>query len=297
MTIKSMTGFARADGSYGQTSWQWEVKTVNGRALDIRLRLPPGYELQEKPVRDMVAQRLARGNVFINLQVQRPAGASEARVNEAVLAQMLTAIDRINENVTVAAPSAVEILTMKGVLEWVEVAEEDSENAARIEAMLTSLASALDAVEAARRAEGEHLAQTVWEQLGRIERLVGQIERSPARSVDMVRKRLREGVARLLGECAQGSLDEARLHQEAAMLATRMDVEEELKRLTAHVAAARELLQGSGPVGRRLDFLAQEFNREANTVCSKSNDIQITQNALSLKAVIDQMREQVQNIE
>ena len=297
MTIKSMTGFARTDGAFEQVSWQWEVRTVNGRALDVRLRLPPGFEPYEKPIRELVASRLARGNVSINLQMQRLAGSSEMRINEQVLSQLLSAIDQVSRKTSLTSPSAAEILSMKGVLEWVEVDEDETQRTRRMDAMMESLAAALDSVSEARRVEGEHLAKAVAGHIDEIERLVKLIDNAPARNVDAVARRLKDGISRLLAECEQGTMDEGRLYQEAALLATKMDIEEELKRLGAHVATARDLLQSSDPVGRRLDFLAQEFNREANTVCSKSNDTGITQNALALKAVIDQMREQVQNIE
>src|SRR5581483_10130541 len=241
MAIRSMTGFARADGVTGSVAWAWEVRSVNGRGLDMRLRLPPGYEQLEPRIRETVGKRIARGNLSINLNVKRSDGETSIRLNEAALAQVLAALERLKTRMEVAPPRPEALLGIKGVLEVVEPEESEAETQARTKAMLAGLAEALDGMVRAREAEGRHL--------------------------------------------------------EAAILATRADVEEELKRLGAHIAATRELLASGEPAGRRLDFLAQEFNREANTVCSKSNDAETTRAGLELKAVIDQMREQVQNIE
>ena len=295
MAISSMTGFARTDGSTGLIRWQWEVRSVNGRGLDIRVRLPAGFEDQESVIKKIVAEKLSRGNVSVNLQVHREQGASELRINEPVLAQMLAAIEVIREKTATAAPSAVELLNLKGVLESCEVEEDDQAVADRVCAILSSLREAIDAVATARAAEGVHLATVIGNQIDEIERLVREVDGAPARTGQAIRARLTEAVAKLMDDTT--SLDEARVYQEAALLATKLDVEEELKRLHAHIAAARELLDSQDPVGRKFDFLAQEFNREANTLCSKSNDTQITRSGLALKAVIDQMREQVQNIE
>ena len=295
MTIKSMTGFARADGSAGTISWHWELRSVNGRGLDIRLRLPPGFEALEPRIREAVAKRVSRGSLTANLSVKRAHGQTEIRLNEVALKQVLAAVERLRAAAPVGAPSAEALLNVRGVLELVEPEESEAEAAQRSEAMLENLGSALDGMVRARADEGSHLRAIVVRQLVEIERLVALIERSPSRAPAAIRQRLREQVAKLLE--AGAMLDETRLYQEAALLAARADVEEELKRLAAHVAAARELLDANEPAGRRLDFLAQEFNREANTLCSKANDSETARAGLELKAVIDQMREQVQNIE
>jgi uncharacterized protein (TIGR00255 family) len=295
MSIKSMTGFARADGAIGPVGWHWEVRSVNGRGLDVRLRLPPGYEALEARAREAVARRISRGSLTVNLSIKRSEGATEIRLNEPALRQVLAALDTLKSMTDVAAPRAEALLGIKGVLEVVEPEESEAETQARNEAMLASLEQALDAMVRSRQAEGGRLKAIVLQQLEAIERLVAIIEASPSRSPEAIRQRLKEQVGRLL-ETGVG-LDEARLYQEAAILATRADVEEELKRLTAHIAGARELVVSREPAGRRLDFLAQEFNREANTLCSKAADPETTRAGLELKAVIDQMREQVQNIE
>jgi uncharacterized protein (TIGR00255 family) len=295
MALKSMTGFARSDGTIGGTSWHWEVRVVNGRGLDVRLRLPSGYEGLEARVREAAAKRLTRGSAGITLAVTRQEGVSEIRLNETALAQVLAAAERVRALIGGEPPRVEAVLGLKGVLEFVEANESEQKARARFDAMMASLEKALDDVVGVRAKEGARLGTVLRDQLAEVERLTSAIAASPARSPDSIRQRLREQVDRLLDHSTP--FDAVRLHQEAALLATRADVEEELQRLAVHVAAARDLLAVDEPVGRKLDFLSQEFNREANTLCSKSNDAEITQMGLRLRAVIDQMREQVQNIE
>jgi len=295
MTIRSMTGFARTDGVTGPIAWHWEVRSVNGRGLDMRLRLPPGSEALEPRIREAVGKRITRGNVTINLNIKRSQGETRITLNTAAVRQVLAAIETLKTTMDFAPPRLEALLGIKGVLEVVEPEESQAEMQVRTGAMLAGLTEALEGMVRAREAEGRHLESIVRDQLAGIERLVATIAASPARTPEAIRLRLKEQVGRLLETGA--NLDEGRLYQEAAMLATRSDVEEELKRLGAHIAGTRELLSSREPAGRRLDFLAQEFNREANTVCSKSNDPETTRAGLELKAIIDQMREQVQNIE
>ena len=295
MTLTSMTGFARADGALGATTWTWEVRSVNGRGLDVRLRLPPGSEGLEPGVRAAVARRLVRGSLSVALNVRRSDGATELRVNEAALGQLLIAVEGIRARLNAPPPRAELLLGIKGVIEVVEREESETEVRARSEAILASLADALDELVRTRSAEGERLAAVIAEQLNAMARLVAQVEAAPSRSPAAIRERLKEQIARLLETGAV--LEESRILQEVALLATRADVAEELKRLAAHIAAARELIEASRPAGRQLDFLAQELNREANTLCAKAADAEVTRAGLELKAVIDQMREQVQNIE
>jgi uncharacterized protein (TIGR00255 family) len=295
MTIKSMTGFARADGASANLTWHWEVRSVNGRGLDLRLRMPPGFEGLEPRVREILGKHVVRGSVTVNLGVRRTHGQAQIQLNETALRQVVEALEQLRRTVPVGPPSAEALLGVKGVLELVEPEEDDAEALARAEVMLASLSEAVQGMVRARTEEGKRLRAVVLDQLTAIEHLVAAIERSPARAPDAIRQRLKEQVGRLL-ETGM-TLDDGRLYQEAALLATRADAEEELKRLTAHISAAKELLASREPAGRRLDFLAQEFNREANTLCSKSGDVDTTRAGLGLKAVIDQMREQVQNIE
>lgn len=279
----------------GPLNWHWEVRSVNGRGLDIRTRVPPGFEGLEPRIREAATKRVARGSVSITLAIKRTQGNSELRVNEKALDQILAAVDRLRERLPLSPPSAEGLLNVKGLIELVEPEESESETQARTEAMLADLMAALDGMVRYRQEEGDRLSAIVSDQLSAIEALVKGIERSPARAPDAVRQRLKQQVERLME--TGGSFDEARLHQEAVLLATRADIEEELKRLGTHIAAARGLLNSEDSIGRKFDFLAQEFNREANTLCSKSNDTDITRAGLELKAIIDQMREQVQNIE
>jgi uncharacterized protein (TIGR00255 family) len=290
-----MTAFARADGEQGNVRWHWEVRSVNGRGLDLRLKLPPGLEGLEPRVREAVTKRLSRGNVGITLTVKREEGVSQIRLNEDLLRQVRTIAEQVRAVVGGSGATVDTLLAIKGVLEIVEASESEEEAERRAQAMLKTLQTALGNLTDARASEGERLRTILLDGLVEIERLVKVVSQSPARSPEAIQQRIREQVARITESTS--TLDETRLHQEAVMLATRADVEEELQRLGAHLAAARELLDTDEPVGRRLDFLSQEFNRETNTLCSKSNDTEITRQGLQLKALIEQMREQVQNIE
>jgi uncharacterized protein (TIGR00255 family) len=296
MTISSMTGFARVDGALDGLAWTWEARSVNGRGLDVRLRLPPGYEALEIPARDAVAKRLSRGNVALNLNLDKQQNATALRLNEAVLSDVIRVLERVSALSGAAKPDAAQLLTIKGVLESGDQSPETSEaRTTREKAVLKSLDDALDKLSEARRAEGSKLVGVLQEQIAQVERLAGEVRASPSRAPDAIAARLKETIGRINETMV--SLDQDRLYQEAMILATRADVEEELQRLSAHVAAAREILGETGAVGRKLDFLAQEFNREANTLCSKANAVDITRLGLLLKTIIDQFREQVQNVE
>ncbi|MEZ5839309.1 MAG: YicC/YloC family endoribonuclease [Hyphomicrobiales bacterium] len=295
MALASMTGFARSEGALGDTRWTWELKSVNGKGLDVRLRVPPGMDAIEQPARERISAGLQRGNCYGTLNVRRESSATTVRINETVLAAVIEAARSISERVDAAAPSIDGLLQIKGVVDIVEPSEDDESRAALNKAILASLAEAVTALVAARHGEGAALFEVLSGHLDEIERLRAAAEATPARTVDAIKARLAEQVARLLD--ASSTFDEARLHQEAALLATRADIREELDRLAAHVAAARTLLASGAAVGRRLDFLAQEFNREVNTLCSKSNDTALTAIGLDLKATVDQFREQLQNLE
>jgi uncharacterized protein (TIGR00255 family) len=295
MTIKSMTGFSRSEGAMGPLTWHWEVRSVNGRGLDVRTRVPAGFEALEPSIREATTKRVARGSVSITLGIKRMQGVSELRLNEKALDQILTAIDRLRDRITLSPPSAEGLLNIKGLVELVEPEESEPDTQARADTMLADLVTALEGMIRYRQEEGSRLHAVLSDQLAAIETLVSAIERMPARTPEAIRQRLKQQVERLME--TGGAFDDARLHQEAMLLATRVDIEEELKRLVAHIAAARDLLNSKEPTGRKLDFLAQEFNREANTLCSKSSDTDITRAGLELKAIVDQMREQVQNIE
>jgi uncharacterized protein (TIGR00255 family) len=296
MTISSMTGFARGDGAADGLQWAWEIRSVNGRGLDIRLRLPPGFDAIEPAVREAISKRVSRGSLSVSLNTERQAGASAVRLNEALLNGVLKAAERVAQLTGGTKPDTASLLAMKGVLETADGGlEEPHVRAAREKALIASLEQTVDKLVEARRSEGKKLKAVVSSQVATIEKLAGEVRSSPSRTPDAIRSRLKDMIARILEQ--SDKFDADRLHQEAVIAATRADVEEELARLDAHVAAAREMLEESGAVGRKLDFLAQEFNSEANTLCSKANAVDITRLGLTLKSTIDQLREQVQNIE
>ncbi|MFN0219145.1 MAG: YicC/YloC family endoribonuclease [Hyphomicrobium sp.] len=294
-----MTGFARVDGAGNGATWAWEARSVNGRGLDVRLRLPPGFDALEAPIREAAMKRFARGNVSITLSLERQSGVGAVRLNEPLLLDLIRAADRAAELVGGSRPDAASLLAIKGVLELTDAPiESPAERAARDTELLIGLAASLDGLQAARRSEGDRLFAILSDQVGQIESLVRSVRVSPSRTPEAIRARIKELMMRVL-EAGDG-FDPSRLDQEAVLVATRADVEEELARLDAHIEAAREILgqaANNGGVGRKLDFLAQEFNREANTLCSKANAVDVTRSGLALKTVIDQFREQVQNVE
>ncbi len=295
MAIASMTGFGRSEGTGNGFVWAWEARSVNGRGLDVRLRFPSGNDAIELPIRDLTSKRIVRGNVSATLTIDRQANGGTVRLNENVLADILRAADRAAELSGGARPDTATLLGFKGVLEQSDGAETEQARAAREKLLIGGFDAALDKLVASRRAEGARLDAIIREQVAEIERLTSEVRASPSRSVEAITARIKDQLSRLMD--ADQALDKDRLHQEAILVATRADVEEELARLTAHVAAAREILSEPGAVGRKLDFLAQEFNREANTLCSKANAVDVTRLGLALKTVIDQLREQVQNVE
>lgn len=295
MALASMTGFARADGTAGPVTWSWEVKSVNAKGLDVKLRLAPGLDAVEAAARALIAARLARGSVFANLAVKREAVVTRVRVNEEVLAQVLEAVRVISSRVDARAPSIDGLLALRGLVETEEEEETAEARAALEAAVLAGLEQALDGLTAMRRQEGAELGRILGQRLDEIAALSRAAEDNPARRPEAIRARLAESLAALL-EPGRG-FDPDRLHQEALLMAAKADIREELDRLAAHIVAARKLLADGGAVGRRLDFLAQEFNRETNTLCSKANDVSLTAIGLELKAVVEQFREQVQNLE
>ncbi len=295
--VQSMTGYAARTGSWEGWSWSWEIRSVNGRGRDIRLRLPDRIEGLEPAVREAVSRRVARGNVTVSLRLDRAAQATAMALDGQVLEQTLALLGEIAgvaaaQGIPLAPTSAAQILTLPGVQKPAE-ASEDTE--ALRDALLADLEAVLDAFLAARRAEGEALKAVVAAQLDRIEALTAEARRLAEERAPEQAEALRAALGRVTENVE--AVDPDRLAQELALIAVKSDVTEELDRLDAHVAAARKLLEADGPVGRKLDFLTQEFNREANTLCSKSSYAPLTAVGLDLKAVIDQMREQVQNLE
>jgi uncharacterized protein (TIGR00255 family) len=295
MTIVSMTGFAEGNGSHDGLRWRWEAKSVNGRGLDLRLRLPPGFDSLEQPVRMLAAERFRRGNFQINLTVEAQEATRGLRVDPVALASAVKLAREIAAE-TGLAPARIDgLLALKGVLVQDESGAPDPVSRGHRDAeILKSLALAFEALTKARASEGAKLALLLQGQVNEVARLVGEAEQLAAAQPQALRQRLAAQLEELLNGT---SISEERLAQEVALLATRGDVREELDRLKAHVQDARALLKSGEAVGRKLDFLSQEFNREANTLCSKSADIALTRVGLALKAVIDQFREQAQNVE
>jgi uncharacterized protein (TIGR00255 family) len=291
----SMTGFAEAVGSHDGLRWRWEAKSVNGRGLDIRLRLPPGFDSLEPPARMLASERFRRGSLQVSLTVEQQEASRGLRVDAAALASAIKLAREVAAE-TGLAPARIDgLLALKGVIVQDDQAVLDPlQRADREAAILKSLANAFDALVKARATEGAKLSALFAAQINDVERLTDEAACLAAAQPAQLRQKLQDQIADML---AGASISEERIAQEAALLATRADIREELDRLHAHVQDARALMGGSEAVGRKLDFLAQEFNREANTLCSKSADIALTRVGLALKAVIDQLREQAQNVE
>ncbi len=289
----SMTGFARSEGALSGLSWIWEIKSVNGKGLDLRCRLPGGFEALEQRLRQAAQKRLQRGSLQVSLNLDRSAAEQSFRVNRPVLDRYLAAAQDLIA-AGAAAPTADGLLALRGVLE-VSDADEELDPEARDAALLVSFEAALSALLEARQAEGKRLASLLTERLEDLTKLVAEAQGCAEAQPAGLRARLERQVAELLE--AAPALPAERLAQEAALLAVKADVREEIERLEAHIATARDLIgQGQG-IGRKLDFLCQELNREANTLCSKAQDIRLTEIGLAMKSCIDQLREQVQNVE
>ncbi|TAN00909.1 MAG: YicC family protein [Rhizobiaceae bacterium] len=295
MNVQSMTGFARSHGERDGTAFAWELKSVNGKALEVRLRLPAGLERLEQPVRQAIQKRFSRGNFQVTLNIAARGSRQVPIVNEAFLKDIAGLARRLVEQFDCRPASADGLLALRGVLDLPEASESEEEKAALDASVLACLDDGLAALETARLEEGRALAALLSDHLDEIETLTSTVEKDPSREPAAIRERL-VGQVRLLID-ATPPLDESRLHMEAAFLATKADIREEIDRLKTHTGAARTLLAGEGPVGRKLDFLSQEFNRESNTLCSKANAASITAVGLELKAAVDRFREQVQNLE
>jgi uncharacterized protein (TIGR00255 family) len=295
MSVNSMTGFARAAGSSGPWRWAFELKSVNAKGLDIRLRMPAPFDRVETEARGRLAKALARGTCFATLSVQREGAAAGAQIDLMALESIAVAARAAAVKAGLAPPTMDGLLAVRGVFDASEVADDETAVNAACAGALASLAEAIAALSAARRGEGEALAQLLKAMLASIAGLVEAADANPARRPEAVRERLAQSI-RTLMESSRG-FDENRLHQEGILLAAKADIREELDRLKTHVASARALIEEGGPIGRRLDFLAQELAREASTLCAKANDVSLTAQGLELRAQIEQFREQVQNVE
>ncbi len=294
---RSMTGFAALPGAGHGHEWTWELRAVNGRGLDLRLRLPDWLPGLEAPLRKALSAAIARGNVTLVLRISREAGEGAPALSAQGLERALAMLAEINararaHGLELAAPTAAEVALMRGVSETAPPAADTTALSASLLAQLPELIAAFNAM---RAAEGGELARVLLGQLDQVEALIAAARAASARRHTAQREALARNLARILDN-TEGA-DPDRLAQELALIAVRSDVTEEIDRLEAHVAAARALLAQPGPQGRKLDFLMQEFNREANTLASKAQFSDLTQVGLDLKHVIDQMREQVQNVE
>ncbi|SCX27025.1 hypothetical protein DSM25558_4149 [Agrobacterium sp. DSM 25558] len=294
MALQSMTGFARTEGSCGRYRWAWELRSVNGKGLDLRLRLPPGMEALEVALRDIASKSLSRGNIQIALNTSASEAKMEAVVNRDALDAVLALKRDLGDAVSDAPLSFDTLLSVRGLVEFREPEEGADAQEARNRDIIDGFTVAIAALKTMREREGEALFGILSGHIDKIEQLTGIIEADPSRQPEQIKARLATQIA-LIGD--GNGLDSDRLHMEAVLLATKADLREEIDRLIGHVAAARELLSSSVPIGRKLDFLAQEFNRESNTICSKSNASAVTAAGIELKVVIDQFREQVQNLE
>ncbi|MCP4317613.1 MAG: YicC family protein [Hyphomicrobiales bacterium] len=295
MTLQSMTGFAHLEGAAGSLQWTWELRSVNGRGLDVRIRVPAGFERIEPEVKKAISQRFSRGNIQATLTISRDDKRIEATVNQDVLDAVIDVAKRLGDSIDAEPPRIDGLLNIRGVLEFNEPQPDDETSRLEQTAILDGLGKAVEALAAMRTAEGEKIGEFVNAQIDGIEALARKADADPSTEPENIAARLATQVKMLLESGVE--LDEDRLHVEAAILASKADIREEIDRLFVHVEASRKLLADGGAVGRRLDFLAQEFNRESNTICSKSNASSVTAVGLDLKVLIDQFREQIQNME
>lgn len=296
MTLQSMTGFARTAGQDDLFAWTWEARSVNARGLDIRCRVPNGYEAVEQAIRAAATKLFQRGNITMGVSVERiDQATTRFRINRDLLDQVQALHAELGDKVADAPPTIEGLLSIRGMLEPVDMTEDEDKRAARERAMMASGEEMLAALSAARAGEGERLDAIMAGHLDVLAKLTDEAGDNAATQPAAIRARLATLVEELLG--ADPRLPEERLAQEAALLVGKADIREELDRLAVHVGAVRELLGAGEAVGRRLDFLCQELNREANTLCSKSSDVDLTRIGLAMKATIEQFREQVQNVE
>ena len=295
MALSSMTGFARSHGASGPYTFEWELKSVNAKGFDLRLRLPPGWDELEAHAKKRAGEVLSRGTVYANFNVKRAGALSTIRINEDVLSSVVKVAHELAGKIDAVAPSIDGLLGIKGVIEVVEPESDEEEDKAAKAAATASFDEALANLVTMRKREGTALGQILSQRMDEVETLAKKAEAAPGRKPEAVRARLAEQVAALLE--TSDRFDADRLNQEALLIAAKADIREELDRIASHISQARELIGKGGPIGRRLDFLAQEFHREVNTCCSKSNDIELTNTGLEMKNVVEQFREQVQNLE
>lgn len=294
MAVCSMTGYASSDGICSNVAWMWELRAVNGKGLDIRMRIPSGFEGLEQKMRSKCAEVLTRGNLQVSLTTKEQGAATELVVNQTALDSVLK-ISMELEARGFPKPNTDGLLSIRGVLEERHIERSEVEQTDLLQAIENGFLTALHGLVSARETEGKALSNVLGGQISQISQLVQKVIKDPSRSQQAIKERLQQQVRNIVD--SNSNFDEERLYVEAAILATKADLQEEIDRLLAHIESANTLLNDGGPIGRRLDFLAQEFNRECNTICSKSNAAAVTAIGLELKVLVDQFREQIQNVE
>jgi len=288
-----MTGFARSEGASAGRRWVWELKSVNGRGLEFRFRTPAGMDSIEPELRRSAAETFSRGSINASLSVESDASATTFKVNWEALGAAVRAVEQIRQRIDCEKPRAEGLLALKGVIEQDDASQSEEARADFAAAVAKTFRDALSELKSARDGEGAALARIIAVQIDEIERLAATARSSDGAGLDAIRSR----ISSQLQEFLAADIPADRVAQEAALLAIKADVREELDRIAAHVAAARALLAAAEPVGRRFDFLAQEFNREANTLCSKAQHMDLKRIGLDLKSAVDRLREQIQNVE
>lgn len=294
MPISSMTGFSRESGQSGPYQWVWELKSVNGRTLEVRFRTPPGYESLGEEARKKIQTALTRGQCQLSLSLTRSETRPSIRINDAVLKVLLDTVGKLDLPAGVEKASLDGLLSIRGVIEFDELQDSDMEENLQHDLTL-GLERLVSALKMTREAEGQALEGILNKHIDTMSQLVTLAEEAPGRQPEAIKERLRIQIEQLFE--TKNTFDENRLYQEALIMASKADIREELDRLKAHIDAARDLLIQGDAVGRKLDFLAQEFSRETNTLCAKANDIALSRIGLELKACVEQFREQVQNVE
>jgi uncharacterized protein (TIGR00255 family) len=296
LTLNSMTGFARDSANFADWTWSWELKSVNAKGLDIRLRAPSGFDALEPTGRASLSKLFSRGNIAVGLTLKRSGADAGYKINEGYLKEMLDVAKSIQAEIPDAAPLSIDgIMALRGVI---EADDDDMDEEIRVDLdkkLLNSLDIAARALVANRAEEGAQLSVVLTEFIDKLDNLLGQATDSVESQPATIRARLKDQIEQVIKDASQ--VDAVRLEQEIAILMTKADIREELDRLRAHIISVRELMSTGGAVGRRLDFLCQELNREANTICSKAHETALTRIGLDMKATIEQFREQVQNIE
>ena len=295
MTLSSMTGFGRTEGHFKNYSWVWEIRSVNGKALDIRMRIPSTLDAFDQFIRTTLKKKISRGNLNVSLQLQKDADEVSVDINEEALDKLVIAAKSAAKKHDLPMPAIDRILSIRDVVQLSDMEEDEETLKARDDALRNSFNDAVEALINSRQQEGAATYDMLTTIIDEVENLLNQAEEIAAKQPNALKEKFEEKVNALLDN--SNGLDPDRLAQEIVVLATKADVKEETDRLHAHIASARALISENGPVGRKMDFLMQEFNRETNTLCSKSSDITLTNIGVSMKTAIDQLREQVQNVE